>query len=360
LFKSWGFEVLPGKVAGDRADAQRVNLPGAASGSGPLDYIAWLDLHAANLNRQNMITADLSHLTMASAGIIEPLAGAKTRIEPLITTSADSTQIPVAKLSGMPDVAGLLASFKSDDTRYILAARVTGTVATAFPDGPPKPAAPAPAKPGETKPGAAKPAPAADWLKRSVHPINVVVVADTDMLDDGLWVQSQDFFGQRVVVPLADNGDFVADAIDVLAGGEDLIGLRSRGTAARPFEVVDRIRRAAEARYSAEERALQAKLKGAEAKLASLTGKDQTGTAATLSPAQARAIDGFRADVLQTRRQLRDVQAALRSNIAQMKGWLEFVDIALVPIVVAVVAIVLATVRRRRRHRRVVEPMPSR
>ena len=39
-----------------------------------------------------MITADLSQLTMATAGIIEPLAGAKTTIEPLITTSADSTR----------------------------------------------------------------------------------------------------------------------------------------------------------------------------------------------------------------------------------------------------------------------------
>ena len=63
------------------------------------------------------------------------------------------------------------------------------------------------------------------------------------MLDDRVWVQSQDFFGQRVVVPIANNGDFVANAVDVLAGGEDLIGLRSRGTAARPFEVVDRIQR---------------------------------------------------------------------------------------------------------------------
>jgi hypothetical protein len=48
---------------------------------------------------------------MASAGIIEPLEGAKTRIEPLITTSPDSTKIPAEKLIGLPDVAGLLAHF---------------------------------------------------------------------------------------------------------------------------------------------------------------------------------------------------------------------------------------------------------
>jgi ABC-type uncharacterized transport system involved in gliding motility auxiliary subunit len=350
LFKAWGFEMSPKVVAGDRRDAQEVSVPVPGRGEEPVDYIAWLDLHAANLNRSDMITADLSHIAMASAGIIEPLPGAKTTIEPLITTSRDSTKIPVEKLDGgLPDVAGLLAAFRPDDKRYILAAHVTGVARTAFPDGPPKPAdAAAPSKPG------AKP-PAAAWLKQSAHPINVVVAADTDMLDDRLWVQSQDFFGQRVIVPAADNGDFVTNAIDVLAGGEDLIGLRSRGTAARPFEVVDRIQREAQARYSAEEQALQAKLKGTEAKLADLTGKDQADNPATLSPEQTKAVEQFRADMLQTRRQLRDVQAALRSNIQELKEGLEFLDVALVPIIVAVVAIVVGAVRLRRRRRRMVD-----
>src|SRR5271166_3875153 len=205
LFKSWGFEVPVTTVAGDRRDAQRVGVPVPGQGTRPLDYIAWLNLRAANLNRDDMITADLSHITMATAGIIEPLEGAKTTIEPLITTSADSTKIPAEKLMGLPDVAGLLAQFKSDNKRYILAAQVTGMVDTAFPDGPPKP--PEPAKPeavakpeatdppaseaGEKKVAEAAPAPAksaeapaADWLKTSAQPINVVVVADTDMLDD--------------------------------------------------------------------------------------------------------------------------------------------------------------------------------
>jgi len=358
LFKSWGFQMLPGVVAGDRRDAQQVSVPTPGHGEEPLDYIAWLDLHSANLNRSDMITADLSHLTMASAGIIEPLPGAKTTIEPLITTSSDSTKIPVDKLEGLPDVAGLLADFKSDDKRYILAAKVTGMVQTAYPGGPPKSPEPAKlstTKPEATKPGAAKPSPAVTWLKQSAHPIDAVVVADTDLLDDRLWVQSQDFFGQRVVAPIANNGDFVANAIDVLAGGEDLVGLRSRGTAARPFEVVDRIQREAQTRYSAEERALQQKLKGTEAKLADLTGKDQTDTPATLSPEQTKAIEQFRGDMVQTRRQLRDVQAALRANIQELKGGLEFLDIALIPIIVAVVAIIVGAVRLKRRRRRVVE-----
>ncbi|HEV2098179.1 MAG TPA: Gldg family protein [Stellaceae bacterium] len=357
LFKSWGFRLLPGVVAGDRRDAQEVSVPTPGHGEEPMDYIVWLDLHSANLNRSDMITADLSHITMASAGIIEPLAGAKMTIEPLITTSPESTKVPVDKLNGLPDVAGLLADFHSDGKRYILAARVTGIAPTAFPDGPPSAKAAAP-KPEAGKPGAAKsPAEPAGggWLKQSAQPINVVVVGDTDLLDDRLWVQSQDFFGQNIVSPLANNGDFVADAIDVLAGGEDLVGLRSRGTAARPFEVVDHIQRDAQARYSAEEQALQQKLKNTEAKLDNLTGKDQGESAATLSPEQAKAVEQFRVDAVQIRRQLRDVQAALRSDIQRLKGGLEFLDIALIPIIVAIVALVVGAVRVKRRRRRAAE-----
>jgi ABC-type uncharacterized transport system involved in gliding motility auxiliary subunit len=368
VFKSWGFEVPSKTVVGDRRDAQRVGVPGPRGGSRPLDYIAWLNLKTDNLNRDDMITADLSHITMASSGIIEPIDGAKTTIEPLITTSPDSTKIPAEKLMGLPDVAGLLAEFKPDNKRYILAAHVTGIAASAFPDGPPKPSEPAKpegadpteAKEGETdtpppKPAETPAAPAIESLKQSAQPINVIVVADTDMLDDKFWMQKQEFFGQRVLVPTANNGDFVANAIEVLAGGEDLIGLRTRGTSARPFEIVEQIQSEAQARYSAEERELQAKLKETEAKLANLTGKDQTNAPTTLSPEQTKAIEEFRADMMQTRRQLRDVQAALRSNIRRLKAGLEFLDIALIPIIVAAVAIFLGAVRLKRRSRRAVE-----
>src|SRR5215831_6012563 len=210
LFKSWGFEVPAQTIAGDRRAAQRVGVPGSRGNTRPLDYVAWLNLKADNLNRTDMITADLSHVMLASSGIIEPIEGAKTTIEPLITTSPDSMKIPAEKLTGLPDVASLLAEFKPDDKRYILAAHVTGMADTAFPDGPPKP--PELAKPegkeGETVSEKPEPTPASEWVKQSAKPINIVVVADTDMLDDRFWLQKQEVFGQRLLVPTANNGDF--------------------------------------------------------------------------------------------------------------------------------------------------------
>ena len=355
LFKKWGLRLLPNTVAGDRENAMRVAVHRPGGGAQALDYVGWLKLHDGNINRDDVITADLKQLTMGSAGILEPVDGAATNLEPLVTTSPEAEKIPVDKVAPLPDVAALLTGFKSDETRYTLAARITGPAETAFPDGPPKPAqagkpddtskSKEPSRPAENAP------PPADFLRQSGQPINVVVVADTDMLDDRFWADTRDFFGRRVVVPFANNADFITNAIEVLAGGEDLIGLRSRGTSARPFTVVDDIQRAADERYAAEQRSLQDKLKQTQQKLRELTGNEPA-NAANLSPEQAKTIDEFRAEMVATRRQLRAVQAALRRDIEWLKAVLEFCDIALVPILVALAAVVLGAMRLRRRHRR--------
>ena len=107
------------------------------------------------------------------------------------------------KIQGFPDLEGLLNDFKASGKALTLAARMTGPAETAFPEGPPKP-------PAEPKPAAATdPAPtdkdkAADPLpaqvKSATQPINVIAVADTDMLSDRFWVDVQDFVGQRIAV----------------------------------------------------------------------------------------------------------------------------------------------------------------
>ena len=343
LFTAWGLRMVPKMVAADRADAQRVNA-GTASDIQAVDYVGWLTLKANNLNRDNPITADLSQINVATPGILEKVAGAKTTFTPLITTSRDSMEIPASKFQS-PDPAALLANFKPDGKKLVVAAQITGSASTAFPDGPPKSAA----KKKPTATGNKDAAP--PQLKTSVKPIDVVAVADTDILDDRFWVQMQDFFGRRVAVPIANNGDFVTDAIDVLSGGSDLIGLRSRGTAVRPFVLVQNIQRAADERYQASERALEGKLKDTEQKLKDLRDKGAS-PAGTVDAAQNAAIENFRGQLLETRRQLREVQLAERENIDRLRNWVEFFNIAFIPILVALVAVVIGMLRLRRRQRR--------
>jgi ABC-type uncharacterized transport system involved in gliding motility auxiliary subunit len=242
------------------------------------------------------------------------------------------------------NILGLLRDFKSSDTRYTIAARISGPADTAFPDGPPAAIDAQGNSVGE--PDAVV---KAAQIKTAKEPINVIVVADSDLLDDRFWVQVQDFFGQKVVTPQAGNGDFVVNAVDNLTGTGDLIGLRSRGSAVRPFTLVENKQRDAEDKYQAQEKALQDKLKDAQAKLDEIAGKDADPD--KLSPEQVQAVDQFRATIIQTRQQLRQVQLALREAIDRLKLELVALDVGAVPLIVACAALVAGLLRLRRRKR---------
>jgi ABC-type uncharacterized transport system involved in gliding motility auxiliary subunit len=349
LFNAWGLRMVPKMVAGDLEAARKVNA-GTDAQPEAVDYVAWMALKKSNLNQDDQVTGDLTSITMATPGILMPIAGAKTNFEPLIQTSRQSEEIPVAKVQGTPDVAALLQNFKPSGMRLTLAARVTGPATTAFPDGPPPPE-----KKNQDKTASAadeKPKdPLPPEVKASVQPINVIVVADTDILEDQFWVQVQDFFGQRVELPVANNGDFVINAVDALAGGNDLIGLRSRGTSARPFQLIDDIQQSADEKYQATAKTLEDKLKDTQQKIKDLSDKEKSPGVAE-GVGEEQALESFRTDMIRTRQQLRQVQLAERTDIDQLEAWIEFFDIAAIPILVGLAACVVGIVRLERRKRR--------
>jgi gliding motility-associatede transport system auxiliary component len=357
LFDAWGIEMVPDKVAGDRVAARRVNA-GDASRVRAVDYIAWLTLRPNNFNTSDILTGNLSVIQMASAGILKAKEGATTKLEPLIETSPQSEQIDADKTKMQPDPVALLAQFKPSNERYILAARVSGPAKTAFPDGPPPEEKKDEKKDDASAGNAATPTaatPPAERLTEAKQPINVIVIADTDMLEDRFWAQTQDFFGQTIVVPTASNGDFIVNAIDNLMGSDELISLRTRGQSARPFTLVQAIQQDAELQFREKERQLTDQLKETEKKLSDLQGQggagggtDQAGKV-ILSKEQQEAIEQFRGQVVQIRRQLRDVQHELRRNIEDLGLVLKFVNIWLVPILVGIAAIVVGVLRVRRR-----------
>lgn len=190
-------------------------------------------------------------------------------------------------------------------------------------------------------------------IAESTAPMNVILVADTDFLEDRFWVQTREFFGQRVQVPFANNADFVVNAVENLAGGDDLIGLRSRGTAQRPFTKIAELKLSADQHFRAEEQRLRKKLDEAEKNLAELDKKKSEGASdATVDKAVQATAAKFTEEVLSTRKALRQVQLALREGIESLETRLRFVNIALIPILVGVLAVALGIWRVRRRKKR--------
>lgn len=357
LLEAWGVEVVKDRVVGDPSVAVRVRPP--STGGRPqqiVEYLVWMSLGKRNINRDDIVTTDLRRINLASAGIIRKTKGSKIDLVPLLISSPQSMQIDANLIRFRPDILKLAADFKSGGQVLIMAARLRGKVKSAFPKGPPakkkKKTSKKPDPKEAKKEAKARKDAKARHLTQSLKSINIVIVADTDLMDDRFWVTQRTYFGNQVTVAVADNGAFIINAIDNLAGSGALIGLRSRGQAARPFTLVQDIQRKASLRLRAKERDLVEKLKEARGKLAELRGKTDATGKTILSPAQIKAIVEFRDDVLRTRKELRGVQLAMRRDIDRLETRLQFLTIGAMPLLISLLALVIAVVRRRRRGRR--------
>jgi gliding motility-associatede transport system auxiliary component len=334
LMEKWGVKLVADKIAADLDHAIRVAYAGSR-GPQEIEYLSWLRLGPAQLNQDDFVTSQLNTVNFGAAGILEKIEGATTEFRPLISTGKRSMPYDREAVLFVRDPAGLLENFKPGDKELVVAARIRGSAKTAFPNGRPK------KKDGDP--------PDPNFVAESTAPINLIVVADTDVLADRFWVQFQNFLGMRIPSTIADNADFVINALDNLGGNDDLISLRSRGHYARPFDRVEAIQREAEAQFRDKERALQAKLEETEKKLADLQQQKQGGSKLLLSPEQRQEIERFREEQLKTRKELRAVQHDLKKNIERLGTGLKFINISLIPLMIGIAAIGMPLYRAKRR-----------
>jgi ABC-type uncharacterized transport system involved in gliding motility auxiliary subunit len=354
LFKGWGINYTTEQIMGDLGSAQRVSA-GVDDLGKPIitDYVAWVTLRPERFAKDDVITGELRLINMASSGFISKAKDAPITLEPLISSSKDAAPVDAKKVRFQPDPSKILKTFKPLGKPMIMAARVSGKMNSAFPKGPPKAVIDARAKAAKEGPkDGEKPAKIYPHVKVAAESVNMIVVADTDILADNFWLQVQDFFGQRLVVPSANNGDFVINALDNLSGSSALIGLRSRGLSSRPFVLVQNIQKAAEIKFRDREQALNKELEDIQKKLKTLQTKEQGGGATILTDKQKDAIVKFRAQTLKLRRDLRQVRLALREDIDRLDAWTKVINIGGMPVLVAFIAIVLAMLRRGRNRRR--------
>lgn len=350
LLEHWGVKVVRDKILGDARYALSVSR---GANQTPIRYLAIQGYGRANFPQDDVITNKLETINVGSTGVIDALADSDITFTPLITSSNQSMPIERSKFEPAPDPARLLQGFTPTGKKYTIAARVTGDFKTAFPEGytPPEPEKSEEDQANSEADSEAKAAQEAAQLPEHIdataQPGNLIVVADSDILSNRLWVRVQDFFGQQITSPFADNGDFLLNAVDNLLGNADLISIRGRSRYSRPFEVVDELRRDADARFQNKERELLVRLQEAERKIAELQQKKQGEEGAlTLSEEQAETVKGFQQEKLKVRKELREVRHQLGSDIDNLGSWLKFINIALIPILLTL-GILLFKVGRR-------------
>ena len=202
-----------------------------------------------------------------------------------------------------------------------------------------------------TEPSPNPPPGTAAALKEGTKPGTVVLVGDCDMLYDRFAVERTPFFGREVVQLANDNLSFALNLVEQLSGNEALIGLRSRGSFERPFERVLALEEKAQARWRAEEEKLQAKLTAAQDRISELQNTKDSAQKFVLSAEQQKEIEQFRKDMFETRKELKEVRKNLRSEIESLGGRVKWLNVGLMPALVALFGLAYGMSRRSRAAR---------
>ncbi len=365
LLEAWGVE-MPAQVLLDDQYALQVSMQNSPA---PIRHLAILSLDDTAIANEDVMTAQLERINVASSGYFKPIADSSTTLTPLLESSASAMPTDAENVAFLPDPRTLRDYFNPTGDHYTIAARLEGPVKSAFPQGPPgthnpddsnkNPAAnEADAASGQIEPSMvekenASATSGAGHLEESVEPLHAVIVADTDLLTNWLWVRVQSLFGQTIATEMANNGAFVVNAVDNLTGSSDLIAIRGRETALRPFEKVESLRREAEARFSEVEKNLKAELEQTELNLRQLQeGRSgDEGGMLLLSQEQQDELGRFMERRSQIRKELREVQHDLRRDINQLGAFLKLINILIMPLLITVLLAVIVKNSRQRKKR---------
>ena len=318
LTRSLGVQMREAEVLGDPQLALSVSTPSGA----PTRHLAILGLSNAQLNSESIVTAQLDSLNFASAGFFD-IESPTVAVETLIESSEFANGIAASQLQFLQNPEDLMQSFSEGSEARPIAVRLSG--------------------PTTLETGLEGDAPV------EVSNLDLILVSDTDVLSDRLWVQVQNFFGQQVATAFADNGSLLTNLVDYFAGSQDLISVRSRGRFTRPFEVVQSLRREAEAQYLASAEQLQLELNETERQLADLESQQESDGVLRLSDEQEAALVRFQDEKLRIRKALRDVRHRLDQDIDQLGGQLKLLNIIVLPILLTLMLAMAAWAQLRKR-----------
>ncbi len=322
LLAPWGVKVDMNKVVVDSEHALSVNT---GAGRAPTRHLALLGLSGRD-NAGESIVGGLESLNIGTTGAIETLKVDGITVTPVLQTSSNAALLDRAKFEFLPDPSTLQKDFVAAGQRYAIMSRIEGKAKSGF----------------EKAPEGVS----AEHLSEAKDSIRVLVVADTDVLSDRMWVQVQDFFGQRMAQPFADNGNLLLNAVETYSGSADLIGLRSRGRYARPFEKVADIKRNAEVEFRQREDELQKQLDETEKQLQDLQRRMKETGQAQLNPQEESALQKFQSEKVRIRKELREVQHQLNRNIEALGTKLKLINIGLMPLLLIVLATFIALSRQ--------------
>ncbi|MCF7786595.1 MAG: Gldg family protein [Prosthecobacter sp.] len=345
LFKAWGISYQKDMVLADMN--YRGNLQGRLMPTA-------LQLPGKAINQDDRVTSGLQSFTLVNAGALVIDRKEGLDVITLASSSEASELIDTAaadKLRREP-----MVNFTASGKKQVLGVHISGKFKTAFPNG--KPAAPAGSKEtggpeqDASAPGAAAakaPEKKADnSLKDSQDSeSNVILFSDSDMLYDAFCLRQGDL-GVGLITT-GGNLPMLLNAVEVLAGGGDLIQVRNRKSPVRPFTKLKEMRETVEEKYrpqlvelEKERQELAEKLSKARPQL------DLKKGALIVDQATMNNIKEMEKNSKTIDKEVRNIRKEVNKEVEFRKTLIKTLNVLLVPFLVGMVGLIFAMQRRTR------------
>lgn len=358
LLENWGVELATSEgkyeIAADISLARKRMMQGQL----PARFLPDMVLGGPEcLNEDEVMVQGFSSIRVSMAGYLREVPGmsdsASVDIRPLIHTTRDHSMIWIPEgvfEMRMPQPKNILQEAEEVGDSLTLACLITGELETGYPDGIDIDVVADKEMEDEGDKKEDKDKDEDKEAKKHIEPVEkaaegatVLVVSDVDMITDTMAYTN--VFG--MVSPSGDNAPFLVNALDFLAGSNELIALRSRGRAQRPFELFEKIEREEEQKIADEDQKLQAKIDEYNKEISDLAKKGGDGDVLVDQVMKRRRE--LQSKLLEARRKRRDLKSGSRARIESLQWTSKVFNMLGAPVILLLIAISIWIYRYNRR-----------
>ncbi len=322
LLSAWGVVFDPNAVVVD---------PGYSVEKKTGEQPAFLDLDSAAMGRGDVVSATLKKLRLPYCGHFVVHSSPDVTVTPLVSSSESARVLSSTDVVNSRDLNPLIQN--APPGVRVLAVKLNGFFTSAYPDGTP-----------------------VDGVQLGVEPLSksrasgtVILIGDVDFLEDRIWTQR--YFNQYTKRETRDvthdNNNLFQNAVEQLAGGADLIAVRTRSDLPE-FTRVNRMWHDADEKLRAELIAYRHEAETIAATLKKMRAERRNRSRFMEDPEERRERERLRKKQIEVSERLKTLHRDRRSSIDRLGVILLWLNVGLTPLLVALTGVGVAVWRRMR------------
>ncbi len=315
LLQFYGIEFSYNGVVGDFENAASVETGNGRN----FAYPYWLRIREKNMMKEEPVVANLNELLFAEAGTFVA-EGRSDFLRPIVSTG-EQIFVETRAMFGKKSTEELSLQFQSSvQAPKIIVGRVIENLPSPF------------------------------LLKNGDNtktPASLVLVGDTDWLYDGFSRTGVGSTATAMSRPINDNHNLFLNLVELSAGSEDLLGIRSRKSPVRGFSKVEEMLFTSREKYQSKEVEFASSISAAEENIRRFLKLANAKTENDLPESLKMEVLKIREMIYPLKDELRKIRLQIRQDVNELFQATMLLNLVCGPAFTAVILVILRGFRRR-------------